>query len=59
MIVDETGSVWQSMVVFDVKFAATLDLAGYNTVVYSCFVQCSLCIASLSKQMDDETNLCD
>ena len=43
----------------DIISAATLDLAGYNTVVYACFVQRSLCIATFSKQMNDETNLCD
>jgi len=47
------------MVVLDISCTASLDLAGYNTFVHYCIVQSSLCIATIRKQMDDETNLCD
>jgi hypothetical protein len=30
MNVDETGSGWQPMAVFDISCAATPDMAGYN-----------------------------
>ena len=33
MNVDETGSRWQPMAVFDINRAAALDLAGYSTDV--------------------------
>ena len=50
-----------TMLGFDISCVETLDLVGYNTVLYYIIVlyNTPLCICTFRQETDDDTNVCD